>query len=173
MKKITFKELQDLVANIDPALDGIVCPTYPIFFSVINGKDKNYFSASVTLFYKEELPDYPDFCDSEFYKDDYATDEEEKKAYDEYNKLYPMAKLENQYIQVLVSYADYNKNLGEVLDAQIEDNMIYHQIGEMLKKKCGIDENSTIIFYEHRSFNSKMLLLDYEDVIDSYPNFFD
>ena len=172
MKEISFKELHDLVANIDPALDSIGSTTFPIFFSVVNGKEKKYFSAGVTTFEREDFPDYPDFHDTEFYKDDYATTEEEYNAYRDYDRKYPMSILENEELQTLVSYDDYYWGGRKVLDTQKEGGMNYEQIGKMLKEKCNINETSKIMFYEHRSFNGRLHNIDPEEALDTYhPKF--
>lgn len=171
MKEISFNTLHKLVAKIDPVWDSVGFPTSPIFFSVINGKEKNYFAADFTFFHREELGDYPDFDDSEFYKDEYATKEEENNAYTEYFRKYPMAKLEDIYLQILVSYENYYGDERKVLDTQSEEEMSYEQIGEMLKEKCNINETSKIILYEHKSFKKYCSRIGCEEALDTYyPN---
>lgn len=112
MREICFKELQDIVANVDYIAED----SFPIRFRVINGKTEKSFQVGIG------------------YIDDNA----------EYNELLGG---DGQYI------AEFdNKDLGrkypcyfEVLEFVDADDMCYSEIGDSLRRLCGITDKSKII----------------------------
>ena len=134
MEKITFKKLHDLVANVTD----IFVDTYPISFSVNNGNN--------TLHYEVGIGEW---CESEDYEWNNMV-----------NYLYPYP-MKVQYLSLCCS--DNPNDVFSFLDAQDSEDMVYDEIGKMLKKKCNITDNSEIYLDEENSFNGLERTIDEEE----------
>ena len=140
MKKINLKELQDLVSGVD-----YISPlSYPILFSVINTKSKYIVSYEVGL----------------------------GKSYDKASELFNNAfglDEELQYLAIVDNSRDEGVYEESYLDIQDPDCMVYKEIGEMLKKKCNINEKTIIVLHQRDSFSGDERKITYdllsEDVI--------
>ena len=58
----------------------------------------------------------------------------------------------------------YVSRYGEVIDLQEPDAMEFNAIGEMLRKKCNISDNSVIYLYKDESFTGVSYGIDYNDL---------
>lgn len=123
MEKITFKKLHDLVANVDYVFE----ESYPIRFSINNGNNTLHYEVGIGEWYESEDYEWNDMI----------------------NYLYPY-QMKVQYLSIRCGD---NPNNVFFLDAQDSDDMVYDEIGKMLKKKCNITDNSKIYLDEENSFN--------------------
>ena len=121
MKKLNLKELQDLVSEVD-----YISPlSYPILFSVINTESKDLVSYEVGL----------------------------GRSYDKASDLFNNAlglDGDLQYLAIVDNSCDDGVYEESYLDVQDPDCMVYEAIGEMLRKKCKIDDEKTIIVLHQR-----------------------
>ena len=59
-----------------------------------------------------------------------------------------------------------NKYEETILDASDSDNMVFDEIGDILKKCCNITENSKIELYERGCFNGRIYCVYWADLSD-------
>lgn len=134
MEKITFKKLHDLVANVTDIFE----ETYPIRFSVNNGNNTLHYEVGIGEWYETEDNEWNNIV----------------------NYLYPYP-MKVQYLSLCCS--DNPNNVFSFLDAQDSEDMVYDEIGKMLKKKCNITDNSKIYLDEENSFNGLERTIDEEE----------
>lgn len=135
MKKISLKELQDLVANVDYLLN----ESYPIAFTVINGNNKLNYEVGIGQW-------------------------EEDNGIDDWNEIIETVFPCSEGIQYLCLMETNTDNVFSFLDTQDADDMVYDEINDMLKRKCNITDDTEIYLDEDNSFNGNERTI-YEDEI--------
>lgn len=130
-KAITFDELHQLVSNID----FIYGSSYPVAFTVDGVK----YRAGIGVFNTDGSDEKEDF--SYFFYE-----------YDDIIQY--LSRIENSDVGASFNCENTcGHNL--ILDAQDPDDMIFDEIGDMLKKCCNITESSDIKLYTDFSFSGE------------------
>ena len=135
MRKITFKELQYLVTNVDY----LVNESYPIVFTVVNGNNKLKYEVGIGQW-------------------------EEDNGIDDWNEIIETVFPYSQDIQYLCLIETNTDNVFSFLDTQDADTIVYDEINNMLQRKCNITDDTEIYLNEDNSFNGNERTI-YEDEI--------